>query len=191
MKRLRRIPGILVAATLIVALSGCIAQMFGTEEVEVVVDQTFSTETLRANPCVGKFLQTLKARPELDVTVYGMMPDRFYPTTVENALNTSFGLDDEGNFTGGDLQRIINSFDGSHASMVIIISDAENNYMNTPNVMPTFSNPDKFVLIGVRSDLWQQYHDAGVEAYTADQIPELTLNLLTTGKLRTGGKSND
>ena len=149
----------------------------------VIVDQTLSTKQLRSDDSVERFLKAIVSRPELNVQLYGMMPDRIYPSSVDNLLSKSYGLDESGKFTGGDLQRIISDFDNSPSDCVVIVTDAENNYGNTANGIPSFTNPDKFWLVGVRPDLWQEYTDAGVHAYTVDQVNELVIRIVSTGAL--------
>lgn len=179
----------------LLGMGGCntlfnIDRYFLTDRYIVVIDQTLSTRELRSHDAIHQFLKALVARPNLDIEIYGMMPDRLYLTSVEQALNQDFGEREDGTYTGGDLQQVINLFDSEEESKVLIITDGENNFGNIPTTLPTFLYPEKFYLIGIRDELWQGYTKLGVHAITLSGTEQLTRQLVFEGRLRDekGGK---
>lgn len=158
--------------------------LFKTDRYIVVIDQTDSTKELRRQDAIKRFIRILEKRPNLDVVIYGMMPDRTYPTSTGQVSKRNFGIRRDGTYTGGDLQQVINLFDNNEKCKVLIITDGENNFGNTPTTLPRFSHPEEFYLIGVRDELWQGYNKLGVHAVTLNGVEKLTKQLVLTGRLQ-------
>lgn len=166
-------------------------QFLITDHYIVVIDQTDSTKELRNRREIYQFLRALGSRPNLDVELYGMMPDRIYSLALphlEDALKMNFGRIDDGtctSFTGGDLQHVISLFENEEKG-VIIITDGENNFGNTQTCVPTFLHPGKFYLVGIRDDLYEQYRTVrGLHLCSISGVEELTKQLVVEdGRLR-------
>ena len=180
----------------LMAMGGCRSfdpdALFKTDRYIVVIDQTDSTKELRSKDAIQQFIRALEKRPNLDVVIYSMMPDRTYPTSRSQVSKQNFGIRKDGTYTGGDLQQVINLFDNKEKDKVLIITDGENNFGNTPTTLPKFSHPKKFYLIGVRDELWQGYNKLGVRAVTLDGVANLTKQLVFEGRLKDhkGGQIN-
>jgi hypothetical protein len=166
-------------AFLLTSCTSSLADVFTPTQVAVCIDQTDSTRQLRSDPRIEKLLRNLQVRPNFKVTLYGMMPDRISPVSVENAIAENFGVSPDGTFTGGDLQQTIDYLNSLEYSKVFIVTDGENNFGNLPTEIPSIPDPAKFYLIGVRRDLWQGYTQTGAQLFTLDQVDQLIYDIVT------------